>query len=325
MEFEPVIDFLARTGKLIITAHETPDGDAIGSEIAMLHAMRRIGKTVRVMNADPTPRKFRFLGTDKDIEVLGSEEQLPKDIAEYALLLLDVNDIHNIGQVSTMILPRVREHFIIDHHENDDDIQSGNFIQKSSSSTAEILFQLFGALAIDLDFPTAQALFTGIVYDTGSFIYPKTTALTFAIARDLVERGVQPNRIYSHIYESNSISALVLQAKVLATLELALDDHVAIITMDKKLLEDSKASYEESDQFINIPLRSEEVRVSIFFKQNLEGLIRCSMRSKGDINVAEIAQIFGGGGHKTAAGFKCRDSVAKTKEILLQKLKVCFS
>jgi phosphoesterase RecJ-like protein len=325
MEFRGVIDFLERTDKYIITAHETPDGDAIGSECAIYRVLHGMGKTVFVFNADPTPKKFRFLDPENAISILERESQLPANLEEFALLMLDTNDTHNIGQVSTMVLPRVREHFIIDHHERDEDVLAGNYIQKSASSTAEILFQLFEEMGVELDFAVAQALYTAIVYDTGSFIYPKTTARTFEIARDLVAKGVEPNAVYAAIYESNSISALILQSRVLATLELLFANHVAMLTMRKEMIIDSGAIYEEADQLINIPLKSEDIRVSVFFKENTEGLMRCSLRSKGNINVAEIAQAFGGGGHKTAAGFKCRESLETTKRVVLDMLKVNFS
>ena len=324
-QFEGVTAFLRRTSKLIITAHETPDGDAIGSECATLRVLRGMGKSARILNADPTPRKFRFLDPDGQVQVLVSAEQLPPDIAEYALLVLDTNDVHNIGLVESIVLPRVREHYIIDHHEQEEDLLAGNFVQKSASSTAEILYQIFREMGIEIDFLTAQALFAGIVYDTGSFIYPKTTALTFDIARDLVDRGVQPNTVYANVYESNSISALVLQSKVLATLELEYGNGVAILTMGAEMIRQSGAFYEEADQLINIPLKSEEIRVSIFFKENLEGLVRCSMRSKGPINVAEIAASFGGGGHRTAAGFKCADTIPATRSVILERLRPWFA
>lgn len=324
MEFGGIIDFLKRTDKYIITAHETPDGDAIGSECAMFRVLRGMGKTVFVFNADPTPKKFKYLDPENVISVLERESQLPADLEEFALLMLDTNDTHNIGQISSMVLPRVREHFIIDHHERDEDILAGNYIQKSASSTAEILFQLFKEMGVALDFQIAQALYTAIVYDTGSFIYPKTTARTFEIARDLVDKGVEPNAVYSAIYESNSISALILQSKVLATLELLFDSRVAVLTMRKEMIIESGAIYEEADQLINIPLKSEDIRVSVFFKENTEGLVRCSLRSKGNINVAGIAQSFGGGGHKTAAGFKCKDPVEDTKRVVLEMLQGNF-
>jgi phosphoesterase RecJ-like protein len=318
--FQPVIDFIGRHDRFIITAHETPDGDAIGSECAMARALGLLGRSVLVFNADPTPRKFRFVDVDNVVQVLESPTQLPRDLERWALLMLDTNDIRNIGQVAEHVLPRVREYFIIDHHENEGDILAGNYVQKSASSTAEILHPLFAALGVAIDYPIALALYTAIVYDTGSFIYPKTTALTFDIARDLVERGVEPNVVYANVYESNSISALMLHARVLATLELALGDHVALLVMRRGMISESGGSYEEADQLINIPLRSEDIRVSVFFKENLEGLMRCSMRSKGAIDVAEIAQRFGGGGHRTAAGFKCREPLEETRRAVLAML-----
>lgn len=325
-ELQAAIDFLKRTQRFIITAHETPDGDAIGSECAMLRSLRCMGKDAVILNADPTPRNLAYLDEDSIVGVLENEGKLPGDIAEFSLLILDTNDVHNIGQVATLVLPRVREHFIIDHHERDkDDTLGGNFIQKGASSTCEILYQLLREMNVPIDLPTAQALYTGIVYDTGCFIYPKTTALTFEIARDLVAAGVQPNFVYARLYESNSISALVLQSRVLATLELHHSEHVSILTLRREMILDSGANYEEADQLINIPLKSEDVRVSIFFKENLEGLLRCSLRSKGNINVAEIAQQFGGGGHKTAAGFKCRESLESTKKLILDDLRKYFS
>ena len=322
--FQGAIDFLTRTRRFIITSHETPDADAVGSECALSKALRGLGREVIVLNADPIPHKLAFLDPEKLIRVLEREDQVPADIGQYSLLMLDTNDSQNIGQVASLVLPRVREHFIIDHHEKEEDLLAGNFIQKSASSTAEILYQLLREMDVTIDKEMAQALFTGIVYDTGSFIYPKTTSLTFEIARDLVAKGVRPNIVYSRLYESNSISALILQTHVLATLELFFGNHVSVLTMTREMVVDSGANYEEADQLINIPLRSEDIRVSVFFKQNPAGLLRCSLRSKANINVAEIAQSFGGGGHRTAAGFKCRDTLEKSKQIVLEKLRKLF-
>ena len=323
--FGPVIDFIGRHDRFVITAHETPDGDAIGSECAMARALVRLGKRVLVLNADPTPKKFRFVDVDEVVKVLEDPEQLPRDLERWALLMLDTNDVRNIGQIATLVLPRVKEHFIIDHHENEGDLLAGNYVQRSASSTAEILHPLIGALGVSIDYPMALALYTALVYDTGSFIYPKTTALTFEIARDLVALGVEPNVVYANVYESNSISALMLHARVLSTLELAHGNRVALLTMRREMIAESGGTYEEADGLINIPLKSEDIRVSIFFKENPEGLMRCSMRSKGTIDVAEIAQRYGGGGHRTAAGFKCRDSIEETRGMVLSMLEKYFA
>ena len=291
----------------------------------MLLALRKLGKTARILNADPAPKKFAFVGLEEEFEVLARSEQIPADIGEYALFILDVNDIKNIGQVATLILPRVEEYFIVDHHDSETLQLSKNHIEQNASSTCEILYLLFREMNLELDLPMARALYMGILYDTGSFIYPKTTAVTFQIAHDLVSLGVRPNETYVNVYESNSISSLVLMSKVLATLELHFDKQVAVQTMTQELLLEAGAAYEESDLLINIPLRSGDIRVSVFFKENLEGVKRCSLRSKGNIDVATIAQNLGGGGHKTAAGFKCLRSFEVMKVEILEMLHEYFN
>jgi phosphoesterase RecJ-like protein len=325
MPNQAVIDFIDRYEKFLITAHETPDGDALGSEYAMLLALRKLGKNARILNADPAPQKFAFIDPGDEFEVLVRKEQIPADIGEYGLFILDVNDINNIGQVGTLVLPRVKEYFIVDHHDSETVQLSKNHIEQNASSTCEILYLLFREMKLELDLPMARALYMGILYDTGSFIYPKTTAVTFEIAHDLVSLGVQPNDTYVNVYESNSISSLVLMSKVLATLELHYDNQVAVQTMSQDLLRQAGATYEESDLLINIPLRSGDIRVSVFFKENLEGVKRCSLRSKGNIDVAAIAQSLGGGGHKTAAGFKCVRPFDVMKVEILEMLSEYFN
>lgn len=320
MNFKIITDFINRFDKFIITAHETPDGDAIGSECAMFRILKKLGKHVLIFNADPVPDNFRFLDPDNNITVLESKEQIPFDIKEYALLILDVNELNNIGIISDLIVPLVQEYFIIDHHNFDIDLAGKNFIQKNASSTAEIIFQLLNKMNVDIEIDIANAIYTGIIYDTGSFIYPKTSALTFQIAKELVSAGVRPNYIYRKVFECKSVSYLKLQARVLSTLEFHADNHIAVLTMLKQDLEESGGSFDEARGLINIPLESEDILVSIFFKENTEGILRCSLRSKGDIDVAKIAYSYDGGGHKTAAGFKCSKPLEIVKENVLQIL-----
>jgi bifunctional oligoribonuclease and PAP phosphatase NrnA len=324
MIFKPIIDFINKNDSFIITAHETPDGDAIGSECALSHILKKMGKRVQIINSDPTPNKFKFIDHDKEIVILKTKQQIPENIEEQALIILDTNDTNNIGKLAHLVLPRVKEYFIIDHHDIELDIHSGNIVQKNASSTAEILYQIIKVLGIEIDYPVALALFTAIVYDTGSFVYPKTTAFTFQIAYEMVEKGVNPNFVYTQVYECNSISSVILQSRVLASLELVLHSHVAIQVMLRDTIVSSGAKYEEADQIINIPLKAEAVKVSIFFKEDSAGLMRCSLRSKGQIDVAEIAKQYGGGGHRNAAGFKCHEPMATIREKVLDKLKVYF-
>lgn len=323
--FKYIADFILKNDNFIITAHETPDGDAIGSESAMYAALSLLEKNVYIINADPMAERYTFLDYDNSFQVLNESLLLPAHIEEYSLIILDTNDTENIGKVNEKILSKAKNHIIVDHHEPLEKTSRNILIINEASSTCEILFELFSFFNFKIDFKIAQALFVGIVYDTGSFIYPKTTAKTFSIACELVKKGVLPNDIYSKIYESNTVSALMLQSKVSSTLKLYYDQQVAVQIMLKETIEECGALYEEADAIINTPLKSERIKVSVFFKENSEKVLRCSMRSKGNIDVAAIAQVFNGGGHKTAAGFKSKYPLEEIKAKVLIMLEVYFN
>jgi phosphoesterase RecJ-like protein len=324
MDLTAASAYLSAHDRYILTAHETPDGDALGSEYALYRALSDLGKQVYILNADPAPHKFAFVDEEGAIQTLKDKKQLPEDLGNYVLVVLDTNDVNNIGIVADMLLDEVADRVMIDHHEVEPGATISNLLDFDVSSTCEILYSLFKEMEVDITYPIAQALYMGILYDTGSFAYSRTTARTFQIAHDLVSVGVDPHAVYSMVYESNSVSSIVLQAKVLSSLDLRFDQHVALMRMLKETVMECGASYEEGQNLINIPLKSERIRVTIFFKQNLEGVLRCSLRSKGEVNVAQIAQSFGGGGHRAAAGFKCRESLEAVQEKLLKILKPYF-
>ncbi len=324
MTFDRLLEFIRRNDRFVITAHETPDGDALGSEVAMLRALRRLGKQAWILNADPGPANFAFLDPGREIRVVGDGRELPADIEEHALLVLDVADQGNIGSVSSLVLPRARDWFFVDHHELEGWDPGRYYVDRDASSTCEILYRLFVHLGLAIDFELAEPLYVGVVYDTGSFIYPKTTAFTFEIARRFVEAGVSPSDVYSRIYECRTTSFLKLQARVLATLEFHFDQGVAVQTMTRQIIIECGSAYEEGQTLINVPLSAEKVRVSVFFKENLDGLFRCSLRSKRPIDVAAIASAYRGGGHRTAAGFKLDRPLEVVKPEVLQRLSVYF-
>jgi phosphoesterase RecJ-like protein len=233
---------------------------------------------------------------------------------------VDTSDEFNIGIVKN-ILPKVREIFVIDHHELNPYSNLTGFIDSAASSTCEIVLGIAQAAGITLNEITAQAAFAGISYDSGSFAYTKTTAKTFKAALALVEAGVSPYKVYSALNESAPMSALLLQKQVLSTLEIHEQGRIAVQILRREDLESTGANFEDAEAFINIPLKSRDVAVSILIKENREGLIRCSLRSKGAVNVSKIAQIFGGGGHATAAGFKSSLEIPEILTQILQKVK----
>ena len=313
--------FLDKYDNFILTGHENPDGDAIGSEYALCRHIRNCGKNARILTAEILPEKYSFIDIDNIIEVITDENEIPENLTDYALIILDTNTPYNTGMIYSYLRDKIKDIFIIDHHESpeeDELIKDYNCIETDASSSCEIIYKIINNSKInnDITFDMAQAMFAGIVYDTGSFIYPKTTELTLLIASNLVKSGLKPNYIYSNMYESSSLSSLKLQSKVFSDITFHHNNRTAVQIMTKEMLKKFNASYEDGDSIINIPLKSKDIKISVFFKENKKGVLRCSLRSKNNLDVASIARSFGGGGHTTAAGFKCNEPL----EIIIKKV-----
>lgn len=317
MTVKQICDHLIKNDNYIVTSHEAPDGDAIGAEIVIYSILNYLNKKVVIINSDPTEHKYQYMDTDEVIQSLSQDDELPPDLKEKTLIVVDTEP-GNIGHLASRLnIDTVKEILVIDHHDYEDNIPFNGLFIPNASSTCEILHSIQQYFSIPYFVPLTEAMFTGIVYDTGSFIYPKTSAETFAIAHKLVLNGARPNFVYSNLYESKSTESLKLRTMVGKSLELHFNNHVAYQYMDKESLIESGAKYEESQEIVNIPLQCNDVRVSIFIKENSKGQIRCSVRTKNEVDCLPLASRFGGGGHPTAAGFKLNRPVEEVKAEVL--------
>jgi phosphoesterase RecJ-like protein len=316
--------FISKYDKFIISTHESPDWDGLGSEIALLELLRNLGKKPLIINSDPTPDTFLPLDTGKDINIMNGSFLLPGDINEYAQFVLDTNDYDNIGSASKILKEKIREFFIIDHHEGDAGITSSNFIKAEASSVSEIIYHIIRHYGQPITLSSAQALFAGIVFDTGSFVYPKTSAETFKIAAHLVELGVTPFRVHEQIYEQNTLPSFELRGHILSTIEVLYGGKLIAMKLTPAMLKESGASFAEGEPVINVPLAVKGVVASLLVKQDMQGPVKVSMRTKGDIDVARIAIQHGGGGHKNAAGYKSKHSFDETYKIAVESMKRFF-
>ncbi len=311
--FKNLDQYLAKYDKFIISTHESPDADGIGAELAFNELLNFLGKKSIILNSDPLPDTLEFLDIEKEINILDSEEEVPPDIDEYAQIVLDTNDYDNIGSAYHILKNRVRDIFIIDHHDaGDSDKFDTNFIRVEASSASEIVYEIMSYYGKDLTFKSAQAIYTGMLFDTGSFRYPKTTPLTYRIAARCMELGADPFKIYEHLYESNSLSSFSLRSHILATMEVLQNGKMIAMKLTPDMLRRTGASFTEGEPVINVPLTVKGVVASILIKQDIVGPVKVSMRTKGDIDVARLAMEMGGGGHKNAAGYKSKLSFEET-------------
>jgi phosphoesterase RecJ-like protein len=312
--------FLKERDRFVIVSHDGPDADGLGAAYALALALQAIGKRAVAAVSDRVPPKFGFIDRRGLFTSLADPEGLPFQPAEAVPVIVDTHDLDYLGERSASLVAASGKALVIDHHEPKESPGDLVLLDPAASSSCEIVFYLVRALGASLPVDAAEAIFAGIVYDTGSFSYPKTSERTFACALELVKAGVKPYEIHKRMYESSSKGVLILEKAVISSLELALGGRVAMLELKKEDLTASGASYEDAEDLVNIPLQDKSVEVSILFKENQEGRLRCSLRSKGGVNVAHVAQSFGGGGHKSAAGFTCPAPLARTKEDVLQSI-----
>lgn len=322
--FKNLDEYLAKYKKFVISTHESPDADGIGSELAFNELILSLGKEAIILNSDPLPDTLEFLDIDHEIQILSSEDELPGDINEYAQFVLDTNDFDNIGSAYEMLKNRVRDIFIIDHHEGDADKFESNFIRAESSSCSELVYEIIAYYNKKISFKSAQAIYTGMLFDTGSFRYPKTTPLTYRIAAHCVELGANPFKIYEHLYESNSLSSFALRSKIISSMEVLNNGKLIAMKMTPEMLRKTGASFTEGEPVINMPLTIKGVIASILVKQDIVGPVKVSMRTKGDYDVAQVAMANGGGGHKNAAGYKSKRSFEETYKHAVNDIEKLF-
>ena len=312
-----VFEFLERYSSLIITTHDPADPDGLGAEKIFSPLIKSLGKEAHIINSSPIPENYRFTDPEGEIKTYADvKENLPRGAA---LIILDTSDEYNIGEIKE-IIPHVPEVFVIDHHEPNKFCTYAGYIDSTASSTVELIAELTLEAGIAINPRRASAAYAGIVYDTGFFAYSKTTGRTFRAALALVEAGVNPYAVYRELNESASTASLLLQKRIFASLDIHNNGRVAIMVLRKEDLESTGARYEDAENFINAPMKSSEIEVSILVKENREGQVRCSLRSKGGVNVSKLAQSLGGGGHVAAAGFRSSFDPEKTCAVILEKV-----
>jgi len=307
---EKFIDFMSRHDSFILTTHDPADADGIGTQMVLACILRKHGKKWRIINASPIPQQFKFMDPLEIIEEWSNANHgsLPQ---QSAMIIVDTADETTIGHMKDAYF-RSREIFVVDHHEEKPDAPTCGICDSTCASASELSVQMAMEAGVALDAQAAFAAYSGIVHDTGFFAFPKTKPQTFRIAVSLLEMGVNPNEVYNQLCQNTTTEAVLLQKKAIASMTLHCSGRVAVQALRLQDFAETGAMHEDTDGFANFPLRSGEIVVSLFAKESPDHKVRCSLRSKGAVNVAKIAQEFGGGGHVNAAGFKSDLDINRT-------------
>ena len=305
-------DAILSRQRFLISSHARPDGDSIGSQLAMAFALDALGKEVRIVNADAAPDHYQDFPGMERIEIAGS---IPAPAVD-AVIVMECSDLSRTGVAG------LDQAFLIniDHHAGNRMYGALNWHDETAAACGEMVFDLIQALGVPLTREIATHVYLAILTDTGSFHHSHITPRTFDICRQCVEAGVTPAVMARRVFDSNSFGKLKLIGALLDGMELVDDGRLAVLHMDDQMLAATGSTNNDTEGLINLPLTAREIQAVVFFKVTGGGEVRVSMRSKYDVDVRQVASEFGGGGHKNAAGFTVAGALADVREGIVERI-----
>ncbi len=314
---EEIANTIKQYDRFIILSHIRPDGDAIGSTIAIGSTLEAMGKTVTYVNEDGVPDNLAFLpGSDKVSQATG--EVLDIEVA----IAVDCANKPRLGDKSLAMAGKASLWINIDHHKSNPSYGDLNHVDSTSPATGQILYNLITENDLPFTDEARDSIYVAVSTDTGSFQYSGTTAATYEMAADLVRRGVDTGKINELTYDSFPYRRIALTRELLNTLELSAEGAVADWQLLKSVKSELNLKAEDSEDLIDMIRSIEGVCVALFFEELVEtDAIRVSIRSKvGSIDACEVAQIFGGGGHAKAAGIRMDGPIERAREAVIAEV-----
>ena len=275
-ELRQIVDTIASKQHFVVSSHARPDGDSIGSELAVAFALRALGKRAVVVNRDPAPPPLQAFPGVSDIQVLASVDE-----AFDAAIILECGDLQRTGVLGLDQSLLIN----IDHHPGNTGYGHINWFDPSAAACGEMVFDLVGALGVPLTREIATHVYLAILTDTGSFHYSNISPRTFQICGEALEAGVDPVLVARNVYDSNNMGRLKLFGSVLSAMRIDGSGRIAIVYLDHEMARQAGGTYDDTEGLVNLPLTVREIQAVVFFKQAEGNEYRVSMRSKGEIDI----------------------------------------
>lgn len=319
--FVDIIELINKADNILITTHKNPDGDAIGSELALYFGLSRYDKSIRIINCDITPVNLRFSSPERLIEHYNSS--LHDNLNFGLIFMLDGNQPNRLGSMEQFYNQSNAIKVLIDHHTEPTIHNHIAVVDSEATSTGELIYYFLKYLGVDITHDIASNLYMAIMTDTGSFRFPRTTANTHLIIAELIEKGADPVMIYDKVYNTNNINSLHILGLALRNISLYNSGKLSVMKITKDMIVESGATNEDIDNFVNYTLSVAGTIIGIMVAEVVgSDELRISMRSKGYVSVREIAAKFGGGGHLNAAGLRLKNTqIDKAIELLVEETK----
>lgn len=306
---------LKASSRLLLTSHINPDGDAVSSMLALGLALEKIDKDIVWINESPIPAVYRFLpSVDRIAQSI--EAPQPFDVA----VVMDCGDTERIG-CTAAVIEQASTVVNIDHHSTNTGFGHLQYIDATASATTELIYRLLGKMGIALDQDIAMAIYTGILTDTGSFRFSNTNSAAFAICTEMTAIGVDPYDIAQHVYGPYPLERIKLLNLALDSIEISGNRKLSMMTVTQAMLNQTGTQLEDVDGLIHYARRIQNVKVAALIQElhngnepaGPPGQYHVSLRSDGAVDVAAIAATYGGGGHRTAAGFGMQATLSEVK------------
>jgi phosphoesterase RecJ-like protein len=316
---EQILQHIKNSHRILVTSHAEPDGDCLGSLVALGLAMSKLDKTITLFNSSPIPAVYRFLpGVERIVRQITEAKEY--DLA----IVLDCGDIVRVGEDSSVVdqIPIVIN---IDHHVSNTGFGDVQLIDTDACATAEIVYRLIKALEIPFDKAIATGIYLGILTDTGSFRFSNTNAAAFAISKAMIDIGVEPHSVAQRVFGTYSLGRIKLLNMALNSIEISENGKLSLMTISRSMLNSTGTSTEYIYGLINYARRIEDVKVAALIHEIKNGTgkfanmnrYHVSLRSDSTVDVAKIANQFGGGGHTSAAGFQIESTLVALKEKII--------
>jgi bifunctional oligoribonuclease and PAP phosphatase NrnA len=310
-EIAHIVTAIRSRRRFVLSSHSRPDGDSIGSQLAMAYALRSLGKDVELVNVDSAPAQLMGFPGVGDIRIAPAVDETFD-----AAIIMECSDLARTG------VSGLDRSFVIniDHHPGNTGYGHINWFDASAAACAEMVFELIDALGVPLSVEIATHIYLAILTDTGSFHYSSISTKTFDICRQLLQAGVDPVRVSRQVFDSNSMGRLKIMAAVLGSMSFDSSNRIGVLYLDHAMARTAGGTYDDTEGLINQPLTVKEVQAVIFFKQSEGDNYRVSLRSKGDVDIGAVAKEFGGGGHKNAAGCSVGGPIEALKSSFIEKV-----
>ncbi|MFT8314711.1 MAG: bifunctional oligoribonuclease/PAP phosphatase NrnA [Clostridium sp.] len=315
MIIDEIINVLMKSNKIFVTFHQSPDGDSLGSSLALLNGLRSINKDISIVSKETIPETFSFLNFSSEID--GSVKNVPSNVD--CLVALDCG---NVARLNCDIDFNNKKFTVIniDHHLSNEHYGDLNYVDTKAASVGEIIYELLTKMNINIDTKIAECIYTSILTDTGSFRHSNTTYNTHLIAGNLINTGLDFSSVHRKIFDNKKFEIIKLQGMVIDSLYLDNTKSICVMKLTKNMF--SKVGIEECDsaEVISIGLRIDSVEAAVLLKETEDG-VKVSLRSKNYIDVRKVAEKFGGGGHIRAAGLKIIDSnIEEVEKVIVKEL-----